>query len=151
MPDCPSWADFVPKLLSISSAWSLRYQVVKVAGLPLFVATFYGSPIALFMEIGMDGPLTSGVTKLRRIQNIFSFSLASLSNCVLLIFSILLMNPWFAPHAQLSPPLHAVSVILQRLSLHMLKNHGICNSWRRYVYMHTHCPICLRLFGEESA
>ena len=38
----------------------------------------------------------------------------------------------------------------QKLSLHLFKKHGIRNVWRRYVYLHTHCPVCLRLFWSRE-
>jgi len=38
----------------------------------------------------------------------------------------------------------------QRLCLHMFKKHGYKNIWRRYVYMHTHCPVCLKRFWSRE-
>ena len=37
-----------------------------------------------------------------------------------------------------------------KLSLHMFKKHDVKNVWRRYVYAHTHCPICMRNFWSRE-
>ena len=43
-----------------------------------------------------------------------------------------------------------VSDSFQSLSLHMFEKHGLRNLWRRYVHMHTRCPICLCFFSNRE-